>query len=111
MEKKISEELYRLSNFLKEDIHPRNLELLWEDQISGGLADQKNPKDFDSLALAKGVWVEREHTDDFNKALEISMDHLVESPQYYDELEKMEEKLEEEAYQLNPLRARRDYGS
>jgi len=109
MENKISEALQHLANFLKEDIHPQNF-----DKIQGGLADKKSPEDFSPLALAKGVWVEREHTNDFNIALEIAMDHLVESANYYNELEKMEDRLEkseDESYQLSPLRNRRDYGS
>lgn len=111
MKQKISKDLYKLADFLKEDIVTTNEE--WQDQIPGGLADQRTPGEFDGFALAKGVWVEREHTDDFYKALEISMDHLSESPRYYDELEKMEKNLEEESNiseQINPLRSRRDYG-
>jgi hypothetical protein len=62
-----------------------------KDKIPGGLADKKQPKDFDPKQLAKGKKVEMEHTDDPKKALEISMDHLTEDPRYYDKLEKMEE--------------------
>lgn len=63
----------------------------WEDEISGGLADNKTPKDFNSSALAKGVKVEMEHTNDRKIATEIAMDHLTEDPNYYDKLEKVEE--------------------
>ena len=40
--------------------------------------------------LAKGIEVEYEHTDDPSEAARIAMDHLVEIPDYYDRLEKME---------------------
>ena len=40
--------------------------------------------------LAKGIEVEYEHTDDTSEAARIAMDHLVEIPDYYDRLEKME---------------------
>jgi hypothetical protein len=43
--------------------------------------------------MLKGVNVEKEHTDVFEIALKIAVDHLVESPFYYIELEKMEKKL------------------
>ena len=62
----------------------------YKDQIPGGLADKKQPKDFDKKQLAKGKKVEMEHTDDPKKALEIAMDHLTEDSKYYDKLEKME---------------------
>ena len=42
--------------------------------------------------INKGVKVELEHTDDKAKATEIAMDHLSEFPDYYDRLEKMENK-------------------
>jgi hypothetical protein len=47
--------------------------------------------------LEKGSEVEMEHTNDHDKAIEIAKDHLVESPDYYIELEKMEKKLEEKS--------------
>lgn len=62
----------------------------WEDEMSGGLADKKSPKDFDPKALAKGTKVEREHSTNPHLATEIAMDHLTEDPNYYDKLEKME---------------------
>jgi hypothetical protein len=61
-----------------------------KDKISGGLADNKTPKDFDKASLKKGIKVELEHTDDRQVAQEIAMDHLTEDPEYYDKLEKME---------------------
>jgi hypothetical protein len=67
----------------------------WKDQIPGGMADKKKPCDFDKKQLNMGVKVEREHTDDPKKALEISMDHLTEFPgEYYTALDEMEKKLE-----------------
>ena len=40
--------------------------------------------------LAKGIKVEKEHTDDEKKARRIALDHLFEIPDYYDRLGKME---------------------
>jgi 2'-5' RNA ligase len=60
------------------------------DQISGGLADEKSPEDFEEAQLKKGIEVELEHTDDRDLAEEIAMDHLTEDPKYYDKLEIME---------------------
>jgi hypothetical protein len=59
-------------------------------KIPGGLSDKKEPKDFDSRAVAKGQRVEMEHTDDPALAREIARDHLIEDPGYYDKLERME---------------------
>lgn len=67
------------------------------DFISGGKADNKKPSDFDKNQLEKGIKVEMEHTDDKKKAKEIAMDHLEEFDNYYDELEKMENKLKKES--------------
>ena len=46
-----------------------------------------------------GIKVEMEHTDDKEKATEITMDHLTEFPDYYDRLEKMEKKAEKDLKQ------------
>lgn len=62
----------------------------YTDQIEGGLADDAQPTDFCPIQIAKGIQIEMEHTDDPHKALEISMDHLTEIPDYYDRLEAME---------------------
>ena len=43
--------------------------------------------------IADGIKVELEHTDDIDLAKKIVLDHLVESPEYYDALEEMEKKL------------------
>ena len=40
--------------------------------------------------LQKGIKVEYEHTKDKNASAEIALDHLLELPDYYDRLEKME---------------------
>ena len=72
--------------------HLSDKEWLYKDQLSGGLADEKSPKDFDQSALNKGIKVELEHTNDESLAVEIAMDHLTEDPQYYDKLEKIEKK-------------------
>lgn len=58
--------------------------------IPGGLADKKEPSDFDPEQLKKGIKVEMEHTNDRATAREIAMDHLTEDPKYYDKLEKIE---------------------
>jgi len=60
------------------------------EKIPGGLADGKSPADFDPQAIAKGIKVELEHTDDKDMAREIAMDHLTEDPKYYEKLERME---------------------
>lgn len=39
--------------------------------------------------LAKGLKVEREHTQSKNKARKIAMDHLFEDPHYYTKLKKL----------------------
>ncbi len=73
--------------------------------IQGGRGDSQN---FDIGLLAKGAAVEREHVGDLNDpaklalALDIARDHLAESPRYYDELEKMEKKLEGDQENANP---------
>ena len=61
----------------------------WKDQITGGRADKKSPEDFDPKQLAQGAAVESEHTNDFNMAVEIAMDHLIEDPNYYKKLKKI----------------------
>jgi len=61
--------------------------------VPGGLADDKKDTDFDQKELEMGRKVELEHTDDKDLANDISKDHLVEFPNYYTELDKMEKKL------------------
>lgn len=62
------------------------------DKIPGGLADKKKPSDFDKKQLAAGVKAELEHTSSKEIATEIAMDHLVEDPNYYKKLRRMEAK-------------------
>lgn len=72
--------------------------------IDGGLAHNMNPQDIADQhqvdisvilnQLEKGIQVEYEHTYNTEIAKEIAMDHLVEYPYYYDELEQMEKKFE-----------------
>jgi hypothetical protein len=59
-------------------------------EIEGGLADDKEISDFCPKQLAMGLEVEMEHTDDPKVALEITMDHLTEIPDYYTHLDNME---------------------
>jgi hypothetical protein len=81
-----------------------------EEKLKGGKSDKmslldiakkhtNNPKSEDSVKktlkqlesqLIKGLEVEKEHTKDVEKAKEIVMDHLVEDPNYYDKLKKVE---------------------
>lgn len=60
----------------------------FKDRIKGGLADRKQPTDFDEEELIKGIKVEMEHTDNMLIAKEIAMDHLMEDPFYYKKLQK-----------------------
>jgi hypothetical protein len=75
-------------------------DMINEDKLKGGLADKMSKKDiadkFD-VSLQKidkeirmGIKVEMEHVDSKSKAREIAMDHLVEVPDYYTRLKKME---------------------
>lgn len=77
-----------------------------KDKLPGGLADKKTIKDIAQdtqsntkdikNAVDKGKEQEKkEHTKDDNIATEIAKDHVEEKgPKYYDELEKMEKKLD-----------------
>lgn len=49
--------------------------------------------------LKKGIEVEYEHTKDEQKSKEIALDHLLELPDYYDRLERVEE---DEKYLYKP---------
>ena len=68
----------------------------FKEALTGGRADGKKITDFDLNQLVIGIGVELEHTNDKYRALEISMDHLAEFPDYYDRLLKMEEEAEKE---------------
>lgn len=62
----------------------------------GGRAEKKGvtSKDFPRATIEKGIKVEMEHTQDRELSEKIVLDHLAESPDYYDALEKMESGLE-----------------
>lgn len=72
------------------------------EQLQGGVGDGKSIEDIAkkhnvsveqiSAQLKKGIEVEMEHTSDPAKAEEIAKDHLTERPDYYVQLEKMEQK-------------------
>lgn len=69
-------------------------------EMKGGKADNMSISDIakkhkvSEKAIEKqidmGIKVEMEHVDDKDKAREIAMDHLVEFPDYYTRLKKME---------------------
>jgi len=70
----------------------------WKDNIPGGRADKKSPSDYNKKNVEKGHRIEFEHTDDPDIAREITIDHLEEFPDYYDDkkgLPNMEEKLKD----------------
>lgn len=79
-----------------------------KDILPGGLADNMPDDKFDKKQLDKGQKVELEHTKDRALALEIAKDHLAENPKYYDLLEKMESKFEND---LDfPIKQNYDFG-
>ena len=53
------------------------------EMIPGGKGEGKSAKDFDPEQILMGMRVEMEHTDDPMYALEITIDHLTEDPEYY----------------------------
>lgn len=69
-----------------------------KDEIEGGLADKKSYNDFNPGALKQGIKVELEHTNKFEIAREIAMDHLTEDPEYYDKLALVEDSKMEKAF-------------
>jgi hypothetical protein len=78
--------------------------------IKGGKADKMSVKDIAKKfnlpvssiekQLEMGKKIEREHTDNAEKAKEIAMDHLTEFPDYYTRLNKMEKEAEKHAKKL-----------
>lgn len=68
----------------------RPLAMLKAERLRGGLGDGRADGDFDPKALAEGMAVEREHTDDPKVAREIAKDHLTEDPDYYRKLRRIE---------------------
>ena len=67
-----------------------------KNQIVGGLADKKDPSDYDPEQLRRGIEVELEHTDNRELAQEIAMDHLEEFSTYYTALDNMEKGLKKQ---------------
>jgi len=74
--------------------------------IKGGKADKMSVEDIAKkfnvsvekikAQIKKGIEVEKEHTNDKEKATEIAMDHVSEFPDYYDRIQKMEKGAEKE---------------
>ena len=79
--------------FPKEDMKEEATET---DRLEGGLADNISSTEFDPEELVKGIEVEKEHTVDKELAEEIAKDHLIEIPDYYTRLKKMEEEAKAE---------------
>jgi len=63
---------------------------VYEDQVPGGLGDDKTPNDFDPKLLKEGAEVELEHTYDPELAQELAIDNLSEDESYYQKLKKVE---------------------
>lgn len=61
--------------------------------MKGGKGYRKPDKSFNKKQLALGTKIEMEHTNNRRIAKQISKDHLVEHPNYYRELIKMENRL------------------
>jgi len=92
-------------NLIKNKIKKSETEEIMENKLVGGRADNETIKDiakkfrvtvkYLKQQLKKGMKVESEHTDDKEKQKEIASDHLAEFPNYYEELEGVEEKLKD----------------
>ena len=65
-------------------------------KLKGGAADNAKPSDFNPKELRKGIEHEMEHSSDMRLDAEVAADHLIKYKHYYDELEKMEKKLEKD---------------
>jgi hypothetical protein len=68
----------------------------FKDQLKGGKSDGKDITKYDLKQILMGIKIEQEHTTNKMIALEITMDHLEEIPDYYTRLQDMEEEAEEE---------------
>ncbi len=62
----------------------------FKEQIKGGRSSGQKVTKYPLDQLLMGIKVEQEHTKDRFRALEISMDHLEEFPDYYTRLQQME---------------------
>jgi hypothetical protein len=62
----------------------------FKDKLPGGHADGKPITNYDLKQLLTGMNFERDHTKDNLLALELAMDHLESTPDYYTRLERME---------------------
>ena len=79
-----------------------SVELTESNKLKGGKADKVTPEDIAKkfkvsisrihAQIRKGIKVEMEHTNDREKAKEIATDHVSEFADYYDRLNKMEDK-------------------
>jgi hypothetical protein len=110
--KKLNEEIQKAKNeviiekITNDELIFENILEKIEETIRGGLSDnmtiekiaEKHKTTVDAIKsqIEKGKKVEMEHTDDPKEAELTAMDHLVEIPDYYDRLEKMEEDAKKE---------------
>lgn len=85
-------ELGRKAGIMMEVKTKKNFGGYTPNNIKGGLADGVNPNQLNQEALAKGVSVELEHTNNPVIAREIATDHIIEDKNYYSKLEKIEPK-------------------
>lgn len=82
---------------INEEKIPKDFEKLpFTNKLKGGAADKAKPQDFEPKKLRKGIEHETEHSSDIEQAKETAADHLIKYKHYYDELEKMEKKLEKD---------------
>ena len=80
---------FSLSKYRQESIGESEEEIVGnEEELEGGLADGDEPMQYDAQQILKGMEIEmKHHTEDPKVALEITMDHLKEIPNYYDKFE------------------------
>ena len=62
----------------------------FKDSLKGGLADGRAITNYDLKQLLTGIKIEREHTSNKFIALEIAMDHLERTPDFFSRLARME---------------------
>ena len=103
--------LKRIKNFVKDPVHlmgesedPRPSPASPNPKLESNLLDKPTPtiqdiaKKFNKSTkyildqLRAGIQVEKEHTDQFEVAMEIALDHLNERPDYYEVLKSAEKK-------------------